>query len=164
MFIFDFSWASGALDPESTSSGDLVSSVKRYTIFIATSLLFFPCLWSFLTLNTTLPCCFFEYESHFWCICLFFLIGVYGQWLQCFLLIACFKHLQRKFLYLGYYAKPSWFCSLPYVMMTGTTNIVNISKISWYAKNWEMRYLILPQCFKISWISENLALFFWGFA
>ena len=146
MFIFAFSWASGALDPESTSSGDLVSSVKRYAIFIGTSslfFLFFLWLWSFLT--------FFEYESHFWCICLFFfLIGVYGQWLQCFLLIACFKHLQRKFLYVGYYAKPSWFCSLPYVMMTSTTNIVNILKISWYAKNWEMRYLILPRGFKIS--------------
>lgn len=41
MFIFAFSWASGALDPESTSSGDLVSSVKRYAIFIGTSSLFF---------------------------------------------------------------------------------------------------------------------------
>lgn len=58
--LFFFSWASGALDPESTTSSDLVTSVKRFPLSLF-CMFFFLNLFIFLTL-----------------LCFFFLQGSMG--------------------------------------------------------------------------------------
>ena len=103
LFFFCFlnwvSWASGALDPESTTSEDIVTSVKRFSF----SMLLF--LFSFESIITYSILC-------------FLLLGECGLWLLSFLLTLCSRLLQRNHLI--------YFLLLPLVLPLSLTKLVAV--------------------------------------
>ena len=98
-FLNWVSWASGALDPESTTSEDIVTSVKRFSF----SMLLF--LFSFESIITYSILC-------------FLLLGECGLWLLSFLLTLCSRLLQRNHLI--------YFLLLPLVLPLSLTKLVAV--------------------------------------